>query len=66
MLLYYGGAGTLRLPCSTGVRSVEAYAEGATPASRGSRLDARVEEGNIVIAADAAHQYRWIYICEEE
>lgn len=65
-ILYYIGAGELRLPLDPSVVSAEVYAEGRTPGSRGDQLQAQVEDGSLIIKADAPHQHRWIYICEEK
>ena len=62
LMLFYQGEGELRIPMP-GVQALAAvHAEGPTPGSRGTAVTARLENGQLVVSAEAAFAGRWIYV----
>lgn len=62
LILFYQGEGELRLPVPDLPETVEAYAQGPIPGSQGAALTVRVENGLLIVNAEAKFANQWIYV----
>ncbi len=60
--LFYQGEGELRVPMPGVQEQVETCAQGPAPGSRGAALTVRVENGLLIVNAEAKFANHWIYV----